>query len=125
MTAASKPLTIEVVAYAPTAYFHCTHCEVVWQETGFSAGVRREQAATALPPDLLEDYQRLSDWVHELLAAYCDRVVVRVVDAASLEGVWKTLRFGLRKYPAVLIEGRRFEDFDAAKEAIRTEITNA
>ncbi len=38
-----RPLMIEIVAYAPTAFYHCTHCEVVWKETGFSRGVREEQ----------------------------------------------------------------------------------
>ena len=48
----NKPLLIEVVAYAPTAFYHCTHCEVVWKETGFSKGLHEEQIASALPPDL-------------------------------------------------------------------------
>ena len=47
-----KPILIEIVAYAPTAFYHCTHCEVVWQETGFSKGLHEEQVASALPPDL-------------------------------------------------------------------------
>lgn len=61
MTDTPRPLTIEIVAYAPTAFYHCAHCEVVWQETGFSRGVREEQAATALPPEMLKVYQAVSD----------------------------------------------------------------
>ena len=114
-----KPLFVEVVAYAPTAFYHCTHCEVVWQEAGFSDGLRREQVAGALPPDLLADYQRVSDWVHRLLRLYCDRVAVKVIDAVSVEGAWRSLRHGLRRYPAVIVAGsERFTDLDEAARAI-------
>ncbi len=115
----AEPLRVEIVAYAPTAFYHCAHCEVVWQETGFSAGVRREQAAAALPPDLLAEYQRVSDWVHDLLSEYGDRLVVKVVDAASVEGAWKTLRHGLRRYPVVIVgERAAYTDLAGAEQAI-------
>jgi hypothetical protein len=121
MTDGPRPLMIEIVAYAPTAFYHCTHCEVVWQETGFSRGVREEQAASALPPEMLKDYQAVSDWVRHLVRAYGDRVVLKVIDAVSLEGVWKTTRHGLRRYPAVIVAGRESfagADFSAAEAAI-------
>lgn len=116
-----KPLLVEIVAYAPTAFYHCTHCEVVWRETGFSKGLHEEQIASALPPDMMQDYQAVSEWVRRLFQAHCDRVVVKVVDAASLEGFWKTLRHGLRRYPAVVVGGRaRFSgaNFDEADAEI-------
>jgi len=116
-----KPLLIEIVAYAPTAFYHCTHCEVVWQETGFSKGLHEEQVASALPPDMMHDYQAVSDWVRRLFQVHCDRVVVKVIDAASLEGFWKTVRHGLQRYPAVVVGGRaKFSgtDFAAAEAEI-------
>jgi hypothetical protein len=101
-----KSLLVEIVAYAPTAFYHCTHCEVVWRETGFSKGLHEEQVASALPPDMLQDYQSVSDWVRHLFKAHCDRILIKVIDAASIEGFWKSLRHGLKRYPAVLVGGR-------------------
>jgi hypothetical protein len=101
-----KPLLVEIVAYAPTAFYHCTHCEVVWKETGFSRGVHEEQIASALPPDMMQDYQAVSDWVRHLFKVHCDRVIIKVIDAASIEGFWKSLRHGLKRYPAILLDGR-------------------
>jgi hypothetical protein len=120
MTQRPAPLLVEIVAYAPTAFYHCTHCEVIWQQTDFSRGLHEEQVASSLPPDLLQDYQSMSDWVHRLLARHFDRVVVKVIDAASLEGVWKSVRHGLGRYPAVMVGGRRFgeADFSAAESEI-------
>jgi hypothetical protein len=100
----TKPLLVEIVAYAPTAYYHCTHCEVIWQETGFSQGLHEEQVASALPTEMLQEYQAVSDWVRHLFDIHCDRVIVKVIDAASIEGFWKTLRHGLRHYPAIVVD---------------------
>jgi len=123
-----KPLLIEIVAYAPTAFYHCTHCEVVWKETGFSQGLHEEQVASALPPDLQQDYQAVSDWVRRLFQIHCDRVLVKVIDATSLEGFWKSLRHGLRRYPAVVVDGRatfRGTDFAAVETEIARRLETA
>ena len=123
----SKPLLVEIVAYAPTAYYHCTHCEVIWKETGFSEGLHEEQMKSALPPDLLNDYQAVSDWVRRLMKIHCDQVVVKVVDAASLEGLWTTTRHGLGRYPAVVVGGRCFmgTDFSTAEAEIARQLGTA
>jgi hypothetical protein len=65
--------------------------------------MHRDEAKDALPEDLAAEFQRVSDWVHGLLTRHGPRVAVTVIDAASIEGVWKSLRHGLRRYPAVII----------------------
>ncbi len=117
-----NPITIEVIVYAPTAFFHCMHCELVWREAGAAPDFRREQLQSSIPEDLKEDYQRLSDWVRGLREIYGDQVRFRIVDAASLEGWWKSLRYGVRRYPAVIVDGKEKSigpDFDRAEEIIR------
>jgi hypothetical protein len=40
-----------------------------------------------------------------------------VIDAASIEGFWKSIRHGLRRYPAIVIHGKAHftgTDFTAA-----------
>jgi len=100
-----EPLRVEIIAYAPTAFYHCQHCELVWDQTGFSQGVRQEQINNGLPQDLLHEYAAVSDWVRQLFARYCDHVVVKVIDAASVEGVWKSLRYSVHRYPAIIVGG--------------------
>jgi hypothetical protein len=103
------------------------HCEVVWREIGFAEKFHHEQAANALPSDIALEYQSMSDWVHKLFQIYSERVTVKVIDAASAEGFWKTLRYGLRGYPAVVVDGRaRFTgaDFKAADEEIARLLQN-
>lgn len=116
-----EPILVEVIAYAPTAFYHCMHCEVVWKEAGVGDRVHREQMHNALPDNLLHDYQALSTWVQQLVERHCGQVVVKVVDAASLEGFAKSLRYRARHYPAVIVNGNdRYVtgDFAAAEAEI-------
>ena len=103
-----KPLIVEIIAYAPTQYFSCPHCELVWNQAQVD-GVKKfhdDAVETSIPPEMMQEYQALSDWVLKTVKQYNGRVTFRVVDAASVEGVWKTLRYGVRKYPAFVIEGK-------------------
>ena len=102
----SEPLLVEIIAYAPTAFYHCTHCEVAWREIGATNRIHEEQVESSLPEDLLQEYQVVSDWVKELFRVHCDRVVLKVIDAASLEGVYKSLKYNARRYPAVVVNGK-------------------
>ncbi|WP_322800035.1 hypothetical protein [Thermoflexus sp.] len=115
-----RPLQIEVIAYAPTAFYHCLHCELVWQQAGVGQALHAEQLASGLPEDLQKAYQDLAAWIARLLATYCDRIAVKVIDAVSMEGWWKSLRYGARRYPAVIVDGQVFTggDFAAAEAAI-------
>jgi hypothetical protein len=113
----ASPLVVEIIAYAPTAFYHCMHCEVAWREMGVDNRIHQEQTQNSLPQDLAQDYQRVSDWVRELFRRHCDQVMVKVIDAASVEGFFKTLRFGVHHYPAVIIEGKSRFSGDALEEA--------
>lgn len=103
-----KPMMVEIIAYAPTQFYHCQHCEVVWNAAEMP-NVKKwhtETLETSMPPEMMQDYRNLSDWVINAAEHYGGRVVFKVIDAASLEGVYKSLRYGVRRYPAIVIEGK-------------------
>lgn len=101
-----RPVRVEVITYTPTFFFHCQHCELTFREMGVGAAVHRDQAREALPEDLRQEFQALSLWAHDVVERFGRSVRLRVVDAASIEGVWRSLRHGIRRYPAVVVEGR-------------------
>jgi hypothetical protein len=99
-----KPVSVEVITYAPTVFTHCQHCELAFGEIGIGERLRRQEAAEALPDDLARDFQALSDWVHALLERHGRAVRVKVVDAASVEGFLSSLRNRVGRYPAVIVD---------------------
>ncbi len=118
-----KPLLVEVLAYAPTQYFHCQHCEIVFDQYD-APGVKKfheEAVQSSIPADLMKEYTQLSDWVMDAVERFGGRVVFKVIDAASVEGLLKAVRYGVRKYPAVVVEGkekRTGTDFKQAEAII-------
>lgn len=102
----NEPLLVEIIAYAPTAYYHCTHCEVAWREMGATNRIHEEQVASSLPEDLMKEYGIVSDWVKEMFRVHCDRIVLKVIDATSIEGFYKSLKYNARRYPAVIVNGK-------------------
>jgi hypothetical protein len=101
-----EPVLVDVLTYAPTAFFHCQHCEITFQQLGIGPRMRRIEADESLPPDLQLEYLQLSEWIHGLQHRHGGRVAVRVIDAASLRGVWTSLRHRVRSYPSVRIGGK-------------------
>jgi hypothetical protein len=100
-----KPISVQVITYAPTIFYHCQHCELTFQEMGIGERLRRREATDALPDDLTREYQVVSDWVHGLLERHGRRVRVDVLDAASIRGVISSLRHRVSRYPAVIVDG--------------------
>lgn len=124
-TVQDKPILVEILTYAPTQFFHCQHCEFIWQQTGaatshhayrdstgivpvhsLGAALHQEQLDSSIPDDLKKEYAALSKWVLETVDAYGGRVVFRIIDAASIEGLVKSVRYRARRYPAFIVEGK-------------------
>ena len=119
-----KPLMIEIIAYAPTQFFHCQHCEFVF-ETAKVEGVKKfhdDAVETSMPAEMMKEYKDLSDWVMGAVERYGGRVIFKVIDATSVEGLLKSVRYGIRKYPVVIVDGKEKEsgtDFKNAETLIQ------
>lgn len=108
-------LVVEVITYAPTQFYHCRHCELVWDQVGVGQKIHEEQLATAMPPEMAGEYAALSDWIRGLFDRYGSSVAVKVIDAASIEGFWKSLRHGTRKFPAFIVGHDKYVGTDFAQ----------
>jgi hypothetical protein len=107
---------IEVLTYAPTEFYHCQHCEVVWDSVGFGKHIRADQRGAALPPDLQAEYTAIADWVASAHERYGNQLQFSVVDVASVEGLVKSLRHRARRFPTFIVDGReRIIGFDPAR----------
>jgi hypothetical protein len=118
-------VSVQVITYAPTVFTHCQHCEVAFGEVGLGERVRRDEAASALPPDLALDFAKLSDWVRDIVDRHAARIHVEVIDAASVEGMLASIRNRVWRYPAVVVDGEAMRiggDYAVADPAIERAI---
>ncbi len=82
---------------------------------GLRQKVQREMMDSALPEDLKAAFHDLSEWAHTLPGKFDNRVSVRLVDAASIEGFYKSLIRRFRRYPAFAVEGQRYVGSDFSR----------
>ena len=77
--------------------------------------MHREQIRSALPDDLAEEWHALSEWVWGVAHRYGSRVTVRLVDVASMEGFFKSLFQRFHRYPAFVVDGRKYVGSDFSR----------
>jgi hypothetical protein len=96
---------------------------------GATDRIHEEQLESSLPEDLIQQYGMVSDWVREMFRVHCDAILLKVIDAASVEGFYKSLRYNARRYPAVIVNRKaRFmgsEMLSAASEEIARQLASA
>jgi hypothetical protein len=97
-----KPISIEVVTNLLTVFGHCNRCGLIFAESGFEDEVNKE-ALAEYPKDLREELRQLSDWIQEVIRLYKHRIRIRIIDAKSLPGIYKSLRYRFHKYPAFIV----------------------
>jgi hypothetical protein len=89
---------------------------------GLRQKVQREMADTGLPDDLMREFHDLSEWAHTLPARFGNRIRLRLIDAASIEGFFKSLVRRFQRYPAFTVEGQRYVGSDFSRvDALITE----
>lgn len=100
-----KPVRLEVVAHTFEGMGVCPACELVLSE----AGVGESPALRGLdevPLEWQEEYQRLTEWVYSLADRYGNRIQIKVIEPQSPEGLFKSLRYKVRRYPTWIVNGK-------------------
>ncbi|HET6460487.1 MAG TPA: hypothetical protein VFG29_06835 [Syntrophales bacterium] len=98
-----KTISVEVVSNFFTTYSHCTRCEAVFRESGLGKEANRGDIED-YPAELKEEIIKISDRIDELKRLYKHRIQIRLTDAQSPRGIYKSLIHRLRRYPAFIIE---------------------
>lgn len=98
------PVTVEVISLILSSFNHCGHCQLFIDSVGVGHQVHQSDIDD-YPEPLKEEYSRLYTMVRQLADKHAGRVVFKITDAQSLPGLWKQLRFGIRRYPAFIVNG--------------------
>jgi len=100
-----RAIRLDVVTNMLTTYGQCNRCSLIFEETGLKREFDRRQL-DEYPQDLREESEKLSVWIRELKQLYKHRLVIRLIDAQSLAGVYKALRHRVREYPTFVVDGK-------------------
>jgi hypothetical protein len=111
---ATERVEVEIVAHVTGSMEHCSHCQVFIDGAGIGQQVRQADLQS-FPEDFVRDWQRLSDWIRELASAFPERLVIKIYDAQSLQGLWRSLTKGVRRYPSFIVDGKqKYQGWDHA-----------
>jgi hypothetical protein len=99
------PVRIDVIAPLPEGWGVCVTCEAFLAQANLDRAPH-ERSLESFPPDWQEEYIRLSDLIMTIAHKYQDRILIRLYDPRSLQGLAKSIRHGIRRYPTFLVEGR-------------------
>lgn len=98
-------VSVQVIAPVLTNFFHCMHCERLFDQADIGQQVHQEEL-DQYPEDVKQEAARLANWLFDLTHRYGDRIHIRVVDPQSPEGLFKSVRYWVRKYPTFIVDGR-------------------
>lgn len=100
-----RPILLEIVTKVITTFDHCRHCEILFDEAGLDQKFHQKEV-DEYPPDLKEEFIKLSDWIRELTRLYKHRLLIKLIDVQSFLGIYKSLRYRIRTYPTFIVERR-------------------
>jgi hypothetical protein len=101
-----RPILLEIVTRVITSFDHCRHCAVLFEESGLQ-GKFNQKTLDEYPQDVMEEYVQLSNLVRELARLYKHRLQIRIIDAQSMLGLYKSVRYRIRKYPTFIVNGKQ------------------
>jgi hypothetical protein len=100
-----SPVQVEVITPLPEGWGICLSCEALIACAGMEQPPS-ERGMDEYPPEWQDEFRRFSDLIFELSARYGDTILIRIFDPRSLQGLWKSIRHGVRHYPTFLVAGQ-------------------
>lgn len=99
------PVSVEVIAILPEGWGLCNSCELLMARANLDVAPP-DRGLEEYPPEWQADFQRLAARIFDLADRYGDRVVIRIYDPRSWQGLLKALRYRVRRYPTFVVDGR-------------------
>jgi hypothetical protein len=97
-----QPIEVEVISPLPEGWGICLSCEVLMARANLDKAPY-ERGMDEYPPEWMEDFQQLSNLILDLAARFGGSVLIRIFDPRSLQGLVKSVRYGVHRYPTFVI----------------------
>jgi hypothetical protein len=101
-----QKIQVEVIAPLPEGWGICLSCEMLMARANLDKAPY-ERGMDEFPPDWQENFHRLSDIILNLSARYADSLMIRIYDPRSLQGLAKSLRHSVHRYPTFIVDGKQ------------------
>ncbi len=95
---------LEIIAPLVIGMKHCQSCQVFIDDADISKRVQADEL-NSYPEEMWQEYTRLSDMVRDFSARYGSQLRITLIDPHSPMGLWKSLRYWVRKYPTFIVNG--------------------
>jgi len=99
------PIHIDIFFPVPEGWGLCTSCEMMISQANLDKA-SIERGLDEYPPEWQEEFKRLSSFVFSLADRYQDKVLIRIWDPRSFQGLLKSIRYGVRRYPTFVVNGK-------------------
>ena len=100
-----NPVQLDVISLIPEGWGICLSCEMLMARANLDRAPH-ERGLDEYPPEWQDEFQRLSDMIFSLANRYGDRIMIRIWDPRSLQGLMKSIRYGVRRYPTFIVAGQ-------------------
>jgi hypothetical protein len=97
---------VDVISPLPEGWGICLSCEMLMARANLDQAPHK-RGLEEYPPEWQDEFERLSDLIMDLSDRYQDSIFIRIWDPRSLQGLWKSIRYGVHRYPTFIIEKQR------------------
>jgi len=101
-----SPVQVDVVSPIPEGWGICLSCEMLMARANLDKAPH-ERGLEEYPPEWMEDFERLSAFILDIAGRYGENVLIRLWDPRSLQGMFKSIRYGVRRYPTFIFDGKK------------------
>jgi hypothetical protein len=111
----NEPIQIDVFYPLPEGWAMCNACELMLSQASL-AQTPEGRSLDEYPHEVRDEFQRLSTTIYLLADKFQDQVLIKVWDPRSLQGLWKSIRHGVHRYPTFIVNGQvKFTGCDPSK----------
>jgi hypothetical protein len=96
---------VDIISPLPEGWGICLSCEMLMARARLDQAPY-ERGLDEYPPEWLDEFQRLSDLVMDLSSRYPEDLLIRIWDPRSLQGLIKSIRYWVRRYPTFIVQGQ-------------------
>lgn len=114
-------IKVEILGVFPTFYSICRDCQRVLPASGLFL---TDEMLKGYPDEVRENYREICNLAFNLVNYFGDKIRISVIDASTPQGIWKSLRYRVKRYPVFIINGKHKIIGIPSFEEIKTIIIN-